>query len=156
MVSNTLLFPALSFVVLLGVAVIVLRLRGWRHGASDLRRGTATTLPATRSSSASAELSETLRDPMAWTAGFLLLVLVAVVGALAMVGAVPLPEGTQPLVGTAMLVVAALVLGGFVFAGTYSSVRGRGYGSAPATGVGALVVGFLALVVVVVQLFFGW
>ena len=148
MVANTLLFPALSFVVLLGVAVIVLRLRSWRHGAAE------SSLSA--SPSFDVELAETLKDPATWTVGFLLLVLVAVVGALAMVGAVPLPEGTQPLVGAVLLLVTALVLGGFVFAGVYSSVRGRGYGSAPATGLGALVVGILALVVVVVQLFFGW
>ena len=147
MVANTLLFPALSFVVLLGVAVIVLRLRQWRHATPETGHASATSLEV--------DLAETLEDPMTWTVGFFLLVLVAVAGALAVVGALPVPEGAQPLVGAVLLLVAAIVLGGFVFAGTYSSVRGRGYGSAPATGLAALVVGMLALLAVIVNLFLG-
>ena len=155
MAVNDLLFPVLSFVVLLGVAAFVLRLRRWRRGPAELRGMTSTNLPATRTSSPSADLSETLRDPATWTVGFLLLVAVAVTGALAVVGALPVPEGYQGYVGTGMMLVAALLFGGFLFAGTYSSVRSRGYGSAPATGLGALVVGLIALVIVVVQLFLG-
>ena len=153
MAANDLIFPVLSFLVLLGVAALVLRLRRWRRGPAELRGMTPSNLPATRTDSPAAELTETLRDPMTWTVGFLLLVLVAVAGSLAAVGALPVPESAQGLVGTVLLIVAAIVMAGFVFAGTYSSVRGRGYGSAPATGLGVLVVGLIALVVVVVQLF---
>lgn len=154
MVANNLLFPLLSFVVLLGVAALVLRLRNWRRGPAELR-GMTPTRWSPSTSTPSADLAEAFRDPMAWTVGFLLLVLVTVAGALAAVGAMPIPESAQGLVGTALLVVAAVVLGGFVFAGTYSSVRGRGYGSAPATGLGALVLGLIALLVVVINLFLG-
>ena len=153
MAANELIFPVLSFVVLLGVAALVLRLRRWRRGPAELHGMTPTTLPATRTGSSSADVSETLNDPTTWTVGFLLLVLVAVAGALAVVGAIPVPESAQGLVSSLMLLVAALVLAGFVFAGTYSSVRSRGYGSAPATGLGVLVVGIVAIVVVVVNLF---
>lgn len=155
MVANNLLFPVLSGLILLGVAALVLRVRRWRRGPEELRRGTSRPLPTTRTSSPSAELAGTLNSPTGWTAGFLLLVLVTLVGSLAVVGALPIPESVQGLVGTVMLLVGAIVLGGFVFAGVYSSVRNRGHGSAPATGLAMLVLGTIALVVVVVQLLLG-
>lgn len=154
MVANNLLFPVLSGLILLGVAALVLRVRRWRRGPEELRRRTSR-LPATRSTSPSAELAGTLNSPTGWTTGFLLLVIVTLVGSLAVVGALPIPESAQGPVGTVMLLVGAVVLGGFVFAGVYSSVRNRGHGSAPATGLAMLVLGAIALVVVVVQLLLG-
>ena len=154
MAANTLLFTLLSGLVLLAIVVLVLRIRRWRRGPTELR-GYTTFRPSREGDAASAGLTAALRDPAAWSVGFLLLVLVAVAGTLAAVGAMPVPESVQPLVTTVLLVLAAVVLGGFVFAGVYSSVRSRGYGSAPAAGLGTLVVGFLALLVVVVNLFVG-
>jgi len=152
MAENTILFTLLSGLVLLAIGAIVLRLRRWRHGPEELR-GTSTGIR--RPSSADQAIAEAIRSPTTWTVGFLLLVAVAVVGALAVVGAVPLPESVQPLVVTALVILAALVFAGFVFAGVYASVRSRGYGSAPAVGMGSLAVGLVAIVVVVVRLFLG-
>jgi len=145
MAANNLLFTFLSGLVLLGIVAAVLSLRNWRRGSTSMR-------PSTTPMAAAASV---LHSPRTWTAAFFVLVLLAVGGALAMVGAVPLPEGTQPVVTTALLAGAGLVLAGFVFLGVYASVRGRGYGSAPAVGLGSLSVGLLALVVVVTQLFLG-
>lgn len=156
MAANNLVFTVLSGLVLLGMVALVLRLRRWRRGPAELRRTSTPPRGASTPSTADVELAALLRDPTTWTVGFLLLVLVAVAGSLAMVGAVPVPESAQPLVGAVLLGVSAIVLAGFVFAGVYASVRGRGYGSAPAFGLGSLAVGLLAMVVVVVQLFFGW
>ena len=145
MAANTLVFTLLSGLILLAMVVLVLRLRRWRRDPG--------TVGAARS--ADVVFADALHNPTTWTVGFLVLVLVAVAGALAMVGALPVPESAQPIVGTAMLVGLGLVLGGFVFAGVYASVRNRGYGSAPAAGMGSLVLGLLALLVVVTQLFLG-
>lgn len=145
MVANSLLFTLLSGLVLLGIVAFVLRLRNWRRDRGGQRRPR----------SAEAAVSNAARSPATWSAGFLLLVLVAVGGALALVGAVPVPESAQAAVTSALLVVGALVLGGFVFGGVYSSVRGRGHGSAPAAGLGSLAVGLLVLAVVVAILFLG-
>ncbi|HKJ58197.1 MAG TPA: hypothetical protein VKA37_03135 [Halobacteriales archaeon] len=152
MAENTVVFTFLSGLVLLAIVAIVLRLRTWRRGEEELR-GTSTGLR--RPSSADQAVAEAIRSPTTWTVGFLLLVLVAVAGAMAMVGALPVPESVQPLVGTVLLILSAAVFGGFVFAGVYASVRSRGYGSAPAVGLGSLAVGLIAMTVVVVRLFFG-
>ena len=156
MAANTLLLTLLSALVLFAIVAFVLRARRWRRGPAELR-GMTPTRPSTTTSTRSStdDLAETLQDPATWTVGFLLLVLVAVAGALAVVGAMPIPESAQGLVGTVLLIVAAIVLGGFVFAGVYSSVRGRGYGSAPATGLSVLIVGLIALVAVLVNLLLG-
>ena len=152
MAENTIVFTLLSGLVLLAIVAIVLQLRSWRRGEAELRR-TSTGVRPPRS--ADVAIAEAIRSPTTWTVGFLLLVLVAVAGAMAMVGALPVPESFQPLVGTALLIVSAVVFGGFIFAGVYASVRSRGYGSAPAFGLGSLAVGLVAMVIVVVQLFFG-
>jgi hypothetical protein len=153
MAENTIVFTLLSGLVLLVIVAVVLQIRSWRRGPEQLRgRSTGVRTP----SSADAAIAEALRDPTTWTVGFLLLVLVAVAGSLAMVGALPIPESAQPLVGAVLLAISAIVLGGFVFAGVYASVRSRGYGSAPAFGLGSLAVGLIVMVIVVVQLFLGW
>lgn len=153
MAENTIVFTLLSGLVLIVIVAVVLQIRSWRRGAEQLRgRSTGVRTP----SSADAAVAEALRDPTTWTVVFLLLVLVAVAGSLAMVGALPIPESAQPLVGAVLLAVSAIVLGGFVFAGVYASVRSRGYGSAPAFGLGSLAIGLIVMVIVVVQLFFGW
>ena len=145
MAANTLVFTLLSGLVLLAIVALVLRLRGWR------RKRVGGPGPP----SVEATLADVVRSPTTWTVGFLLIVLVAVAGALAMVGAVPLPEGAQGTVTTALLGLGAVLLGGFVFGGVYASVRSRGHGSAPAVGLGSLAVGLLALLVVVANLFLG-
>ena len=152
MAENTILFTLLSGLVLLVIVAFVLQLRSWRRGEEELRR---TSTGIRRPASADVAVADAIKSPTTWTVGFLLLVLVAVAGAMAMVGALPVPESVQPLVGTVLLILSAVVLGGFVFAGVYASVRSRGYGSAPAFGLGSLAVGLVAMTVVVVRLFFG-
>lgn len=145
MVENTLLLPLLSGLLLLAIAVGVLRLRNWRHAAA------ASAGPR----SAEVAFSRAIRSPTTWTVGFLVLVLLALAGTLAMVGAIPLPESARPTVTTALLAASGVVLGGFVFLGVYAAVRERGYGSAPAVGLAALVVGLVVLLVVIARLFLG-
>lgn len=144
MAANPLLSTLVTGLILLAIVVVAVRLRRWRR--ADARADAETSL---------AVIDRLLHSPTTWVVGFLVLVLVAVAGTLALVGAVPLPEGVQPAVTTVLIVGSALVLGGFVFGGVYASVRGRGYGSAPAVGLGSLVVGLLALLVIVVQLLLG-
>lgn len=144
MAANILFSTLLMGLVLLAMVALVIRGRPWRRAEGRADGGSSFDV-----------IAAALRSPTAWMIVFLLLVLVSVAGSLALVGAVPLPEGTQPLVTTALLAGAGIVLGGFVFFGTYASVRGRGYGSAPAVGLGSLAVGLAALVVVVLQLFLG-
>jgi len=144
MAANTLLSTLLMGIVLLAMVALAVRLRPWRR--VEVSADTGSSIDA---------IAAVLRSPTAWMVVFFLLVLVTVAGSLALVGAVTLPEGTAPLVTAALIGVGGLVLGGFVFFGTYASVRGRGYGSAPAVGMGSLAVGLVVLVVVVVQLFFG-
>ena len=145
MAANTLVFTLLSGLVLLGIVALVLRLRGWRH----VRVGAAAP------TSVDAALARFVRSPTTWTAAFAVVVLVAVAGSLAVVGALPVPAGAQGTVTTALLALGGLLLGGFVFGGVYGTVRSRGHGSAPAVGLGSLAVGLLALLVVVVTLFLG-
>lgn len=144
MATNPLLSTFVTGVILLAIVVVAFRLRGWRHAETVADAETSLGV-----------IDRLLHSPTTWVVAFLVLVLVAVAGALALVGAVPLPEGAQPTITTVLLVGTALVLGGFVFGGVYASVRGRGYGSAPAVGLGSLAVGLLALLVIVVQLFLG-
>jgi len=146
MAANTLLFTVVSGLVLLAMLLVILRVRSWRQEPA------AEGAPA---ESGWTRASEALNSPTTWTFGFLLLVLLAVTGALAVVGGLPIPEATQAAATTAVMVATGLVLAGFVFAGIYSSVRSRGLGSAPAVGLGSLVIGVLALVVVVAHLFLG-
>lgn len=143
MATNALLLSLLSGLVLVAIAVGALRLRRWRRFTATGRGPVSTDVAIAR----------TLRSPTTWTVGFLVITLLATAGALAVVGALPLPEGAQPAVTTALLGISALVLGGFVFLGVYASVRNRGYGTAPAVGMASLVVGLVAIVVVVSQLF---
>ena len=135
MAANTLLSTLLMGIVLLAMVALAIRLRAWRR--AEVSADTTSSIDT---------LAAVLQSPTAWMTLFFLLVLV---------GAVTLPEGTQALVTAALLAVGGLVLGGFVFFGTYASVRGRGYGSAPAVGMGSLAVGLVILVVVVGQLFLG-
>lgn len=144
MAVNPLLSTVLMGLILLVIVAGVLQLRNWRSAGQREDSG-----------SSYEAIGNALHDPTVWTVTFLVLVAVAIAGALAVVGALPIPESIQPIVGTALLAITGVVIGGFVFAGVYSSVRGRGFGSAPAVGVAAVSVGFLVLLVVVVQLFLG-
>jgi hypothetical protein len=117
MAANTLLFPLISGLLLLAIVLGVLRLRGWRHAAPTGGRAAS---PST--AVVSAVYSPTTRPLL-----FSLLVLGGVAGALAMVGAVPVPEGAQATIAAALLAGFGLALCGLVFGGVYGAVRGRGH-----------------------------
>ena len=145
MAATTLLFPLVSGLLLLAIVLGVLRLRGWRHATPT---GGRATTPSTAVVAA-------VNSPTTWTLLFFLLVLGGVAGALAMVGAIPVPEGAQATITTALLAGFGLALCGLVFGGVYGAVRGRGHGTAPAVGLGSLAVGLLLVVVIIAILFLG-
>lgn len=96
-----------------------------------------------------------LRNPTAWTVGFVVVALGVSFAAIAAVGDLGLPERiVGPLLGVVGAVIGIL-LAGFVFIGTYSSIRARGVGNAQGIAAGSLAVGLLFLFVIVLQLIVG-
>lgn len=141
MAANPFLMSLLMGLVLIVIAALVVRLRGWRQdeGAD--------------AGNAFDDVARALRSPASWAVLFLVLVGAAVLGVLTAVGAFQIPASVQPVVGTALVAAVILVFGGFVFLGIYATVRGRGHGTAPAIGLGSLTVGLLIVLLVVANLF---
>lgn len=128
--------------LLLGVLLLVSRLENWRQ--YDLA------VPETRSRTA-----DIADSPAAWTAGFLLLALVAGGGAVLLVSDAPLLAALGgswvPLVG-----VFGALLGAYLLWGTYSSARFRGLHSAQAALLSAWLFGMLFVAAVAGKLVMGW
>ena len=135
----------LTGLVVVALVVAVARSREWRAAAAtpgDVRTGG--TSPVTT-------LAAAAQSPLGWTVAFLVLVLGIGGGALAFVtGAIP--SAVSQVAGVALVLVAAAVLGGYLFWGVYHSARYRGIESAQATGTGLWVLGMLLIVAIVVRL----
>ncbi|WP_049902189.1 hypothetical protein [Halococcus agarilyticus] len=131
--------------IVVGLVAALARSREWRSAAA--------TPGAVRTGGTSAvtTLTETARSPLGWTVAFLALVLVIGGGTIAfMTGAIPTAVGQA--LGVALVLVAATVMGGYLFWGVYHSARYRGIGSAQATGTGLWVLGMVLIVAIVVRL----
>lgn len=128
--------------LLLGVLLLASRLEDWRQ--YDLA------LPETRSRTA--ELAD---SPAVWTAGFLLMALVAGGGAVLLVSDLPfvaaLAASWIPLVA-----VFGVLLMAYLLWGTYSSARFRGLHSAQAALLSAWLFGALFVAAVAGKLVMGW
>jgi len=131
--------------IVVALAVALARGREWRSAAP--------TPGAVRTGGTSAvtTLTETARSPLGWTVAFLVLALAIGGGTIAFVtGAIP--TAVSQALGVALVLVAATVMGGYLFWGVYHAVRYRGIGSAQATGTGLWVLGMVLIVAIVVRL----
>ncbi len=96
---------------------------------------------------ASARLSSFARTPVAWGVGFAALLLVFGGGTLLLLTG---QLGTAALLG--MAAAGGLVVGGYLFYGTYASARMHGLGNAAGVAAGSWAVGLLFLLVLTVKL----
>lgn len=100
------------------------------------------------------DVSDRLRavaaSPAAWMLGFLALVVVFGGAAVLYVSDVTVPGGD--VLGVVLLVAAAVVLGGFLFYGTYDAARSRGRPAAQGVAEGAVMLGLLAVLAIAVRL----
>jgi len=94
-------------------------------------------------------VEDVLYSPTAWTVGFVASAAVAGYAAITFV-----QEGVGAMPGLAIGGTFAALLAGFLFVGTYASMKGRGYGNAVAVMVGSWALGGALVVSVVVKLLF--
>jgi len=99
-------------------------------------------------------LGDVAGNPAVWTLSFVVVAVGLSLAALAAVGDLGLPEAvTGPLFGVVVGIVG-LLIGGFVFFGTYTAVRARGLGNAHGVMGGSLVLGLVLVFAIAVQLVF--
>lgn len=122
----------------LAVVVAVLRYGHWQSYSPTEPGDVADSLRAVAAS------------PAAWTAGFLLLVGGFGGAAVLYVSDVSVPGGDA--LGVGLLVAAAVVLGGFLFVGTYDAARSRGRPAAQGVAEGSVMLGLLAVIAIAVKL----
>lgn len=91
-------------------------------------------------------------SPGAWTAAFLLACVGFAGAALAFVGVVSLPEGTQAVVGAVLLAGGTLAFVFYLFYGTFASARGRGLENSHAAVLGSWAVGLLFVAAIALKL----
>ncbi|WP_158059223.1 hypothetical protein [Halorussus halophilus] len=131
-------------VVLLGVWLVVARVRNWEQYA----------LPATVSPDGTESRAvRTAKMPTTWIVGFLLVTFVAGGGAILLVSDVGSSLAASPVV--LFSAVFALLITGYLLWGVYHSVRVRGLGSAQAALAGVWTLGMLFLGAVVLTLVTG-
>ena len=99
-----------------------------------------------------ASLVGVLRGPMVWTVGFVLLALLFMAGAIAFVGGENV-LGIGPDVAELLLLAGfGIVMTVFLFVGLYAGARNRGLKGAQAAGIGSILLGLLAVVVISLRL----
>jgi hypothetical protein len=134
-IESTLLMGAVLLVIIVAIGLI----RDWERS------------PAPEKDQA-ASLVGALRSPMVWTVGFVVLALLFMFGAVAFVGgSTVLGIGS----GTAELLLVGgfgAAMAGFLFAGLYAAARNRGLKGAQAAGIGSIILGLLAVVVISLRL----
>lgn len=140
MVSTFLVSTVVTGVLLVGVALFVRGLRE-RHDKPEVE---GSWLDA---------LKVAMRSPKAWTAAYVLLILIASAATYGYIAGTP--AVSESLASTSLLVLggafAAAILV-FVAVGTYNAVRGHGRPSAQAAGMSLAAVGFVVLTAVAVKL----
>lgn len=139
--SGYLLSGILTGLFLLATVLVLTRNRNWRHYS-----------PAGGGPSAGETMERLAGSPTTWIAGFVLLALGLGLGALVVVGAIPVPEGVQGAATVAMAVVVLAVLAAYVFLGVYHSIRYRGLYRSQAAAAGIWIVATLAVAGIAVML----
>lgn len=130
---------------LFGMVVFVLQARHWERGAPTLEAGPS-------------RLGRALNRPAAWIAVFAVVAFGLAGGVVLYVSA---GEGStaigvsQGAIGTAIGAAFGVLLSALLFAGVYSSVKGRGGPTSMAVAVGSGVVGMLFLVGLTLKLILG-
>ena len=140
-VSGYLLSGILTGLFLLGTIVALARNGDWR-GYS----------PAGETSGGGETVGRVAASPATWIVGFLLLTLGLGLGALVVVGAVPVPAGVKGAATPVMVAALLATLGGYVFLGVYNSIRYRGLYRSHAAAAGIWVLATLAVMGVAVML----
>lgn len=138
----------LASAVLMGIAVVAVaiainRSEPWRRGG--------TSLPFERTST----LESLLNSPAVWALAFIVAALGVGAAAVLAVGGGLIGGATSDLsgIGIAIVgVVAALLIAFYIGYGSYKSAKARGLIKSQAVFVGAVMVGFLAVVAVAVKL----
>ncbi len=132
---------AVTGALVVAVVGYVLTARDWRHHAPTAE---------SRETDYSLEWAEgAVHSPTVWTLAF---VASAGVAGLAAVGFVQEGAPMGEVSGLAMWSTFGVLLAAFLFAGTFSAVRGRGYGNAVAAMVGSWALGGALVLGVVVKL----
>lgn len=136
--------------LLLAVAVAIAR-QGQRAtpGGSGATVRTSYAEWSNRDAPHESRLLEIANNPIAWTLSFVLLAIVLLGGAVLFVTE---PGNFGGIIQSAVLALVGALLLGFVFFGTYFSVRERSGMTAVAVGVSSVVVGLLMLIGVVAAL----
>ena len=137
--------PTLLAGFLVGMALIV--------GFAVLPARQRRSAPAGRDTTGIASaLGRQARTPAAWSVGFVLLTVVAGVATVLVVGGFGTGSGLGSASAALLAVIGAVVLGGYVFVGTFLTARSRGLYAAQAAAFGSWAVGLLVLAAVAVAL----
>lgn len=129
-------------VLVVALALVASRWRSWRTGPMDAGAHDEPWLFR-----AGARVGSFARTPAAWGVAFAALLLVFGGGTLLLLTG---QFGTAALLG--MAVAGGLVVGGYLFYGTYASARMHGLGNAASVAAGSWAVGLLFLLVLTVKL----
>ena len=107
---------------------------------------------ADRKGSVGTVLDGLARNPRAWVLGFVLLTAGIAVGALLYVGGGPLPDESREVAGLVVAALLSLVIGAFLFLGTYLTATSKGRSSAWGIAEGTIALGLLFIVAIVINL----
>lgn len=142
MSTHTLASTAVTGVVLVAIAGLVLLAREWRAPAAEPGAGLA-------------RLGRAANGPLGWSVGFFAVAFGLTAVGVAYVSGGPVAGLDQATLGVLFAVAIALVFGVAAVASVYYAVRGRGLNPAQAAGVSSALLGGLFLVSIVVRLFVG-
>jgi len=137
-------FPIVASTVLMGLVLAGVFVAG-------MRRYHRTGYRYEEEASGTGAVRSFLAEPVAWTLGFILLVLVFGGGTVLYVGGF-LDPATVAIVGLGLAAAGVIVFAGYLVYGMYRAARGRGHTSAGAAGEAVITLGLVVLLVIVGRL----